>query len=76
VEIKEFKEPLRTGQYNGKEYVGAVVKVRDNLFIGNIVEVPAANKTSVFGEHITGTFDNYESARDFVVNEWTRKFGN
>lgn len=69
--IKEFREPMKSGIIKDKEYIGDVFQ-RGEVYVGTIMEVPPANGVAVFGEHVTATFDNYESAKQFVHNEWSK----
>lgn len=65
---------LKTGVFNGNEYVGHVTE-QDERFVGRVHQVPEANAFGAFFDGTGENFGTYEEAEVFVLREWEKRFG-
>ncbi|MDF2959182.1 MAG: hypothetical protein K0S39_917 [Paenibacillus sp.] len=70
----ELRKRLRSGVYDGVEYVGEVIE-NNGAYTGTILEVPPSGHEGEFGYQDSKTFNNYEAASEYVRKEWVQKFG-
>lgn len=69
-----FKTPLRSGMFNGKEYVGEVVE-KNGEFEGSIHQVPTDELGGMYDVVCKPkTFSTKNEAEDYVRSEWEKKF--